>query len=618
MLRKGLACAVAIAIGADATRGVKRKLSNSALYNGQRNSYFHDLTVAAPNNMKDPELLEYFQSGAEERIPLSSPLHHINEALLQNLYESPSTANRNLGDEAEEKYQYNNYNKDEIHEHNEELITEDDDPTYTDDRPVNSFDDDRSSEIAWDSWEAGTAAGTWATISPIDASRGAIPTQQPTSMGSAFWNDLDNYEISPLDDEQHDDYYTDSDDYWDNRINLKLSLGVVNNKLLTDTQRTIILEMALSCITKILNDHSDIPFRIHDGIDEKYHQRDLKSDGHGIGGRMEGTPQVQGMKQSYLADLILVDAGVALGSHNWWEITAIYSVWKRPHKNMYHDDYFDDDDDHKEKDNDRRKLARRGEEQQQRRRLGIPVQSESILMKIEGICNHAFETAVRNGMYWDALYDVDVMDESLVIDSGMYYEDDKGLLDVALVGNEYELSGFFCPIERPKDESVMLCPVDGAKETGSSLYDDAYEIPADIASSIIRDGTSEATYPQVIVESLSDIEWGDREWVGFALLISTIVWTILLSLTAHFVFKKRKTQVLWGNALTPNGVDDILKVGWRVYEQPAQFVAAAENPQPQLFLQIYDKGKGVGYNDENSMLQGGVDPAMCAPNYQQQ
>lgn len=185
-----------------------------------------------------------------------------------------------------------------------------------------------------------------------------------------------------------------------------------------------------------------------------------------------------------------------------------------------------------------------------------------------------------------------------------------------LSGEEYDLASIFCPIERPEVESIMLCPIEPTMEgavEGDSLYDDTFPIPADLGSTIIRDGTSEATYPRVIVESFSEIEWGDREWVGLALMISTIVWTIILSLTAHFVFKKRKTQVLWGNALTPGGVDDFLKVGWRVYEQP-QFHEAENPPQPQLFLQIYDKGKGPGYNDENSMLKGGVEPTMFAPN----
>ncbi len=647
ILRKGLVGAVAIAIGVDATRGVKRKLSNSALYNRKTDSdghfQFHDLPLATPNNWNDPELLEYFQNGVdvpddEEQIPPPSPLLHFQESLLQTLNESSSNTRRKMGsdnwkDDTEEKT-YSNYVEKETNEHYEELITEDDDPTYIDDTlpwPVNSADDNRASTD--DYWSAASesmpaaseslpAMDSWATSLPFDDSR-AIPTEQPTPMGSAFWNDLDNYEISPLD-EQHDDYSPGSDDLWVNRINLKLSLGVVNNKDLNDVQRTTILEMALSSITKVLNEHSEIPFRIHDGIDKKYNQRGLKSDWlGGIGGRFEGVPEVE---RSHLADLILVDAGVALGSHNWWEMTVIYSVWKRPHRNMYfdYDGYKDDDDDdddeeeeeddHKEKDHDRQLV----EEQQQRRRLGIPVKNESILTKIEGICNHAVEDSVRNGIYWDALHEVALMDKNLVIEDDMYYEDDKGLVDVVLVGDEYELLGLFCPMARPKDESVMLCPVVGADEVGSSMYDDAYEIPADLASLVDRTGTSEATYPQVIVESLSEIEWGDREWVGFALLLSTIVWTILLSLTAHFVFKKRKTQVLWGNALTPNGVDDILKVGWRVYEQP-QFVEQAENPpQPQLFLQIYDKGKGIGYNDENSMLQGGVDRTMFAPNHQQQ
>merc|ERR1711935_285024 len=95
---------------------------------------------------------------------------------------------------------------------------------------------------------------------------------------------------------------------------------------------------------------------------------------------------------------------------------------------------------------------------------------------------------------------------------------------------------------------------------------------------------------------------------------------------------KRKRQYVWGAPLTPTGVDDILNVGWRVYEQSKEGEASGEQQahgdpydydvqqqqqqqfqqQQQLFLQIYDKG-GQGYNDENSMLRGGVEQQMFAP-----
>merc|ERR1712157_240668 len=65
------------------------------------------------------------------------------------------------------------------------------------------------------------------------------------------------------------------------------------------------------------------------------------------------------------------------------------------------------------------------------------------------------------------------------------------------------------------------------------------------------------------------------------------------------------------------------KVGWRVTTDPAlqDFQQSQEltlddlqqeQQQAQLYLQIYDKG-GEGYNDENSLLKGGVERQVFAP-----
>jgi len=315
-----------------------------------------------------------------------------------------------------------------------------------------------------------------------------------------------------------------------------------------------------------------------------------------------------------------------LGRHSWWEVTGIYSVWKQTNKNSFYDE---DEDWHKDHDRELHsresyRVFEKPDERQQRRRLVMPVKNQSILIKIEGICNKAIEQAIENGVYWDALHEVEFMDESLVLDNGIFYMDDKGMVDAQPVGEEYDMSRLFCPVERPKEGTTMTCPEDvDTAWMGDSLLDDTFEVPADFESNIIRDGTSDATYPRVIAETFSEVEWGDREWVGLAVMISTIVWTIILSASAQFIFKKRKTQVLWGRALTPTGVDDFLKVGWRVYEQPQlQQPPEADNlqeqlqpqfQQPQLFLQIYDKGQGLGYNDENSMLKGGVERQIFGP-----
>ena len=88
---------------------------------------------------------------------------------------------------------------------------------------------------------------------------------------------------------------------------------------------------------------------------------------------------------------------------------------------------------------------------------------------------------------------------------------------------------------------------------------------------------------------------------------------------------------MWGAALTKEGVDELLQVGWRYHEQRLEVVPISDGDgghgsgaspvpidtgrqqqeeeleQPQLFLQIYDKGRGPGYNDENSILRGGIE-----------
>jgi hypothetical protein len=42
-------------------------------------------------------------------------------------------------------------------------------------------------------------------------------------------------------------------------------------------------------------------------------------------------------------------------------------------------------------------------------------------------------------------------------------------------------------------------------------------------------------------------------------------------------------------------------VGWKYHQNDD-----GNNDDPQLFLQVYDKGK-MGYNDDNFILQGGIE-----------
>lgn len=207
-----------------------------------------------------------------------------------------------------------------------------------------------------------------------------------------------------------------------------------------------------------------------------------------------------------------------------------------------------------------------------------------------------------------------------------------GIADVKGVGDEYNLGELFCPLDRPLDDAGFVCPVAALAGSNAYHYDkNRVGIDDKIASMSNDTDCCCGTYPDAIAESIFEIEWGAREWVGFGLMVSTVFSVVILSVTAHLVSQKRQRQVLWGAALTPTGVDDILQVGWRVYEQPqGQQPLQAQAPgdlrdlqhqqqqqqqlqHHQLFLQIYDKGQGQGYNDENSLLRGGVEQRLFAP-----
>jgi len=207
-----------------------------------------------------------------------------------------------------------------------------------------------------------------------------------------------------------------------------------------------------------------------------------------------------------------------------------------------------------------------------------PVNSRAILKKIEGICTHSMKKSMDHHLYWEALTNVKIGDPNLVIPGYIYFADDKGVMDAKDVGDEYDMSNMHCPMNRTyedQDECENISPL--------------------------------------------EVEWGTREWVGIGLLCSTMFVVVSLSLIANCVNKKRNRQLLWGAVLTHDGVDDILQVGWRIHEQPPQEQSPGgltpeevQQQETQLYLHVYDKG-GEGYNDENSLLKGGVEQAVFAP-----
>lgn len=90
------------------------------------------------------------------------------------------------------------------------------------------------------------------------------------------------------------------------------------------------------------------------------------------------------------------------------------------------------------------------------------------------------------------------------------------------------------------------------------------------------------------------MEWDIREWLGLGICtFTTVIATILMVVSAH-LHRRQAQKNLWG--LTEQGVGELLNVGWSYQQQETG----------QLFLKVYDKGK-AGYNDENSVLQGGIE-----------
>lgn len=422
-----------------------------------------------------------------------------------------NTDKKNRNDDNKENHalMYPNYVKEEVEEHKEVLITEDDALNF-------KIDDDTP---------------TW---TPPRA------TAAPTPVDSTFWDPLDGLDATGTTKSN----ITDTDILIDrphNSVILRLALGVVNRNAMTDEDIDNIIHMAGRALSIVLNKDEEIPFIVYDRNRELTVTRLPPSSVRG-----QGKPQTRydtsttGRGEKYLAKLLLDSVVADFVVNNWWEITATYTVW------------------------------RNGD--------AAPVNSRAILKKIEGICGHSIEKSMDHQLYWEALKNVKIGDQDLVIPGDMYFADDKGVMDAKDVGDEYDMSSFYCPLNRTyEDQDVCL--------SCSPL----------------------------------EVEWGTREWVGIGLICSTIFVVVSLSLIANCVNKKRNRQLLWGAALTHDGVDDILQVGWRIHEEPPQEQSPGgltpeevQQQQTQLYLHVYDKG-GEGYNDENSLLKGGVEQAVFAP-----
>jgi hypothetical protein len=125
---------------------------------------------------------------------------------------------------------------------------------------------------------------------------------------------------------------------------------------------------------------------------------------------------------------------------------------------------------------------------------------------------------------------------------------------------------------------------------GTPTGNDRYRDPDDNEGFVFKN--TGPTYPTPL--QFGD-PWGTREWFGLVLFSVLVFLTSFLTCCSVWIRRRQCRKQLWGTqCLTESGVGDLLNVGWR-YQEGGE----------QLFLQVFDKGK-MGYNDDNSMLMGGV------------
>jgi hypothetical protein len=85
--------------------------------------------------------------------------------------------------------------------------------------------------------------------------------------------------------------------------------------------------------------------------------------------------------------------------------------------------------------------------------------------------------------------------------------------------------------------------------------------------------------------------WDWRRYSGLALLLTTVMGTFCLSQMARLRTAARSRKEDWGNLATEEGVDELLRTGWKVRGS---------------LMEVYDR-KDVGYRDNDSMLIGGYE-----------
>ncbi|CAJ1956795.1 unnamed protein product [Cylindrotheca closterium] len=102
---------------------------------------------------------------------------------------------------------------------------------------------------------------------------------------------------------------------------------------------------------------------------------------------------------------------------------------------------------------------------------------------------------------------------------------------------------------------------------------------------------------------LSSSSWERREYFGLYMMLFTLVFAIVMRFCAarnqRHDSKAQLSPISDSHVLTEEGVNEILKAGWKYQEH-------STGDDSQLFLHVYDKSS-AGYTKDNSMLMGGVE-----------
>lgn len=93
------------------------------------------------------------------------------------------------------------------------------------------------------------------------------------------------------------------------------------------------------------------------------------------------------------------------------------------------------------------------------------------------------------------------------------------------------------------------------------------------------------------LKPLDPRQWTWQRYAGLGVFLFTFCFTCTFMQLAAYRHRQLKAQELWGNLATQEGVDELLKTGWKVKGSR---------------MEVYNKSK-FGYEDDGSMLIGGFE-----------